>query len=89
MTDKKKAPEILIDFTKPFYVCIDQSPTRTITKVFQGDGARDQAIDHATTKARATGRHVAVLGPQQKVFAPPPPVTATEVELDFGNTEAG
>ncbi|MCB1454036.1 MAG: hypothetical protein KDJ43_10345 [Rhizobiaceae bacterium] len=72
-----------VDMTKPVFLVFDQTDQRNSIEVFQGSGAEEAAITRAREKAGRTGRLIAVLGPQNAVYGPPPKVDAVEVTLPW------
>lgn len=75
-----------LDLTKPFYLTLRQTETRNIIELFQektNEDSEAKAKERAGELAERTGVHVAVLGPQRAVFAPPAPPKSEELSLDF------
>lgn len=72
-----------VDLTKPFFITFDQTDARNNFKIFTGDNAKADAMEHATTVATDSERMCAVIGPQSAVKAPPKEPVADDVKLDF------
>ena len=85
MTDqpRKTQPVKPIDYAKPIYIVIDQSRTKTNTKIFQGAKAPADAAKHAAERAVKLKRHVAVVGPTMAVKMPPKAVQAADMDLPW------
>ena len=82
-TSTKKAVEP-IDFEKPIYMTIRQTPSRNVINFFP---TQEEAETHAADAAMKSRGPVAILGPQVAVAAPPPPVAVEVVRMDFGSKD--
>lgn len=80
---KPVTPPDKLDLSKPVFVVARQAPTRNIFTVFDGPDAKDNALAEASLQAAHTKSNVAVFGPQTNVFAPPAPVAAQAMTLDW------
>ena len=84
MTDTPKTPRTVeqLDYTKPIYSVLQQTPGKNITTYFQGETAEHDATALAESIAVSTKRFAIVFGPQDAVFGPPAEA-ATQVRLKF------
>lgn len=83
--DLKKKPKTVkkIDFGKPLYMGIYQTPSSNVVEYFQGKDAKGKATEWASQKSVGLKRTVAVVGPQCVVKVPPAPVEAGDLDLTF------
>ncbi|MAI35045.1 MAG: hypothetical protein CMM07_25685 [Rhodopirellula sp.] len=80
---RTRSPITPLEFSKPFYMTIDQSDSTNNTSFFQGPKAKEAAEEHAGQRAARLGRPVAVLGPQYSVKVKPAAVQADDMPLAF------
>lgn len=83
MTKSDKQAVETVNLEEPVWLVFSQSGSRTSVEKFQGKDAAQMAKARASQKAKTTGGHVAVFGPQTNVYSPPPKATAQEVQLSW------
>jgi hypothetical protein len=74
-----------LDFTKPIFILVEQTPSRVTYHLVTGDTvilAQTEANVRADAISIATGRPVAVIGPQTRVSVKPE--RAADMKLGFG-----
>ncbi len=76
-----------INFEEPVFITVRQASSRNIFEVFTGPDAKALAIASASELSGKNKTHVAVMGPQCNLFAPPPPVCVQQVQLDWTDSE--
>ena len=74
-----------LDFAKPIFILVEQAPSRVSYHIVTGDTvilAQTEANVRADAISIATGRPVAVIGPQSRVSVKPE--RAADLKLEFG-----
>jgi len=74
-----------LDFAKPIFILVEQTPSRVSYHLVTGDTvilAQAEANVRADAISIATGRPVAVIGPQSRVSVKPE--RAADLKLEFG-----